>query len=268
MISLGHPTLIDLSPPELVRVAARAGFDAVNFRITQLDAKDGALSLLADEASVRETAAALAETGIALLDTEVIRIEPDTRADDFRPLFEVSRLLGARYVVAVGMAGDEAVVAGRFAELCAAAYPYGLKIVLEFMARGSIRTLDQARRIVTPVGAARAGILIDALHFYRSGAVVSDLAAIDPAFFPYMQINDVEDFRTRFSSPTPESVVWKKVLPGSGDLELAALMAALPPGIPVSVEVPPAPGTVGAAAEQYAARALESTRAVLAKVPA
>ena len=41
-------------------------------------------------------------------------------------------------------------------------------------------------------------------------------------------------------------------------------MAALPPGIPVSVEVPPVPGTVGADAARYAARALESTRAVLA----
>ena len=267
MISLGHPTLIDLSPPELVRVAARAGFDAVNFRITQLDGKDGALSLLADTASVRETAAALADTGIALLDTEVIRIEPDTRAEDFSPLFEVSHRLGARYVVAVGMVGDVAAVAERFAELCAVAYPYGLKIVLEFMARGSIRTLDEARRVVTPVGSARGGILIDALHFYRSGAVVSELAAIDPDFFPYMQINDVEHFRTLFTAPAPEGVVWKKVLPGSGDLELAALMAALPAGIPVSVEVP-APGLAGADAEQYAVRALASTRAVLAKVAA
>lgn len=263
MISLGHPTLIDLSPPELVRVAARAGYDAVNFRIAGLDAKDGALSLLADKASVRETAAALSEAGIALLDTEVIRIEPDTRAEDFNALFEVSHRLGARYVVAVGMVGDEAVVADRFAELCATAHPYGLKIVLEFMTRGSIRTLDQARRIVGRVGTANAGILIDALHFYRSGAVPSDLAAIDPDFFPYMQINDVEHFRTLFTSPTPESVVWKKVLPGSGDLELAALMAALPPGIPVSVEVP-APGVVGADAERYAAAALASTRALVA----
>jgi hypothetical protein len=63
-------------------------------------------------------------------------------------------------------------------------------------------------------------------------------------------------------------VVWKKVLPGSGDLELPELMAALPSGIPVSVEVPPAPGTIGADAERYAVRALESTRAVLAKIHA
>ena len=264
MISLGHPTLIDLSPPELVRVAARAGYDAVNFRITQLDAKDGALSLLADKASVRETRDALADTGIALLDTEVIRIEPDTRADDFKALFDVSRQLGARYVVAVGMIGDEAVVADRFAELCAVAHSYELKVVLEFMARGSIKTLDQARRIVTRAGAERAGILVDALHFYRSGAVPSDLADIDPDFFPYMQINDVEHFRTLFTAPNPDGVVWKKVLPGSGDLELANLMAALPAGIPISVEVPPAPATTGAAAEQYAVRALQSTRAVVA----
>jgi len=263
MISLGHPTLIDLTPPELVRVAAAAGFDAVNFRITGLDAKTGALNVLGDEATIRETADALASTGIALLDTEVIRIEPDTRAADFRRLFEISARLGARYVVAVVMVGDEGTATQRFGELCVEAAPYGLRIVLEFMMRSSsVRTLDAALGVVTAAGGPRGGILVDALHFYRSGAVPADLAELDPDLFPYMQINDVEHFRMLFAAPNPESVVWKKVLPGTGDLRLTELLRALPAGIPISVEVP-APGLRGSDAERYAVRALEDTRALV-----
>lgn len=265
MISLAHPTLIDLTPPELVRVAAGTGFDAVNFRFVGLDAKTAASSALGDEAMLRETAAALASSGIVVLDVEVIRIEADTRAADFRPLFDAGARLGARYVVAVAMDGDEARVAQRFGELCAEAEPFGLRVVLEFMMRGGIRTLAAAHRAVTAAGPS-GGVLVDALHFYRCGAVTADLHGLDPDLFPYMQINDVEHFQRSFASPTPESVVWKKVLPGMGDLRLTELLRALPAGIPISVEVPGPAGLRGRDAERYALRALQTTRAVVDNV--
>lgn len=259
MISLAHPTLTDLSPPELVRAAASAGFDAVNFRVVGLNANAGAPNVFEDDAALRETAAELASSGVVLLDVEVIRIEADTRAADYRPLFEAGARLGARFAVAISMDASEARVTQRFGELCAEAEQFGIRMVLEFMMRGGIRTLGATHRIVTAAGH-RSGILVDALHFYRSGATPSELAAIDPELFPYMQINDVASIEAARKAAPTDSV--RKVMPGTGELPLTELLQALPTGIPISVEVHGGDGLHGAAAEAYARRAFETTRAV------
>jgi sugar phosphate isomerase/epimerase len=266
MISLAHPTLNDLSPPEFIRIAKRTGYDAINFRIIPFEPNAGSASIFNDEALFRATVAALKDSGLIALDVEVIKIEADTRAADFRPLFEAGARLGARYAVAIAMDSDESRVTHIFGELCAEAAQFGLRMVLEFMMRGGIRTLDATYRIVTAAGHPRGGILIDALHFYRSGATPSDLDWIDADLLPYMQINDVEHFEALRTATPAENAVWKKVLPGTGDLQLSALLNALPAGIPISIEVPGTPGIPLDEAERYALRALEATRAVLGAV--
>lgn len=264
MISLAHPTLPSLSPPELIRVAASTGFDAVGFRIARLGPHPEMSSIFRDESLLRATSEVLKASGIRVLDVEVIGIEPDTRAANYRFLFEAGARLGAQYVVAISMDGDEARVTEHYAELCAEAANYGLTVVLEFMILGQIRTLDAAYRIVTAAG--RGGVLVDALHFYRSGARAAALAPLDPALFPYMQINDVEHFDALRDAPNPKDVVWKKVMPGLGDLPLRELLQALPAGIPIAVEAHSGEGIVGPTAEARARQAIETTRAVLACV--
>jgi sugar phosphate isomerase/epimerase len=261
---LAHPTLNDLSPPDFVRVAERTGYDAINLRIIPLEPNNAAANIFNDRALLEATADALASSPLTVLDIELVRIEPDTCASEFRSLFEVGQQLGARYCVAIAMDTDESRVSERLAELCAVAAPYGLDVVLEFMMRGGIRTLDGAHRIVKASGAANSGVLVDALHFYRSGATPTDLAVVDPQLLPYMQINDVRDFDRLAAIPLEENPVWKKVLPGTGDLRLRELLRALPPGIPISVEVPGTPGASLAEAERYAREAIDTTRAVLA----
>jgi sugar phosphate isomerase/epimerase len=264
VLVLAHPTLNDLSPPEFVGVAERTGYDAINLRIVPLEPNTPAANIFNDRKLLKATADALASSPVFVLDVEVIRIEPDTRASDYLALFEAAQQLGARYCVAIAMDADESRVTERLAELCAAAAPYGISVVLEFMMRGGIRTLDAAHRIVTGTAAANSGVLVDALHFYRSGARVEDLRAVEPALLPYMQINDVREFDRLAAIPLADNPVWKKVLPGTGDLRLRELLRALPPGIPISVEVPGTPGASLAEAERYAREAFETTRAVMA----
>jgi sugar phosphate isomerase/epimerase len=264
MLVLAHPTLNDLSPPEFIRVAERTGYDAINLRIIPLEPNTATANIFNDRKLLRATADALASSPIVVLDVEVIRIEANTQASEFIALFEAAQTLGARYCVAIAMDDDESRVTQRLAELCAVAAPFGISVVLEFMMRGGIRTLDSAHRIVTATGASNTGVLVDALHFYRSGAKDEDLATVDPALLPYMQINDVRDFARLRSIPVAENPTWKKVLPGAGDLHLRELLHALPSGIPISVEVPGTPGISLAEAEQYAREAIDTTRAVMA----
>lgn len=263
MLILPHPTLNDFLAPEFVRIAKRTGYDAVNFRIVPFEPNTGAASIFSgNDRLLRETRQALDDTGIICYDIEVIRIETDTDPRDFLPLFEFGAQLGASHAVAIAMDSDESRVTQIFGELCRLAEPFGIRMVLEFMMRGGIRTLDAAHRIVIAAGAPLGGILVDALHFYRSGATVEELAGIDPVLFPYMQINDVIGFEDLYQKRPVESVVWKKVLPGVGDLKLNALLDALPAGIPISIEVPGVPDSPLEVAEAYANAAIDAMRRV------
>jgi sugar phosphate isomerase/epimerase len=264
VLILPHPTLNDLHPPDFVRIAKRTGYDAVNLRIFPFQPDAAAANVFADRALLRATVDALAETGMPVYDIEVIRIEEGMRVPDFRDLFEAGAELGARYAVAIGISADEAFVTERLAELAALAEPYGIRLVIEFMMRGGIRTLDAARRIVDATGRDDVGVLVDALHFYRSGATLDALASVDPQRLPYMQINDVRDFEQLRDARPVEDVVWKKVLPGEGNLRLRELLQTLPAGIPISIETPGPAEMSLADAEEYARHARACLQGVIA----
>jgi sugar phosphate isomerase/epimerase len=264
VVILPHPTLNDLHPPDFVRIAKRTGYDAVNLRIFPFQPDAAAANVFADRALLRATADALAETALPVYDIEVIRIEEGMRVPDFRALFEAGAELGARYAVAIGISADEAFVTERLAELAVLAEPYGIRLVIEFMMRGGIRTLDAARRIVDATGRDDVGVLVDALHFYRSGATLDALATVEPQRLPYMQINDVRDFERLRDARPAEDVVWKKVLPGEGNLRLRELLQTLPAGIPISIETPGPAGMSVADAEAYALHARTCLEGVIA----
>ena len=264
MVILPHPTLNDLHPPEFVRIAKRTGYDAINLRIFPFRPDAASANVFADRALLRATVDALAEAGMPVYDIEVIRIEDGMRVPDFRALFEAGAELGARYAVAIGMSADEAFVAEQLAELARLAEPYRIRLVIEFMMRGGIQTLDAAERIVNATGRDDIGILVDALHFYRSGATLDALAAVAPRRLPYMQINDVRDFeRLRDARPVAD-VVWKKVLPGEGNLRLRELLQTLPAAIPISIETPGPADMSIADAESYARHARMCLEGVIA----
>jgi len=252
VVILPHPTLNDLDPPEFIRIAKRTGYDAVNLRIFPFQPDAASANVFAARALLRATVDALAETALPVYDIEVIRIEDEMRVPDFRALFEAGAELGARYAVAIGISADEAFVTEHLAELAALAEPYGIRLVIEFMMRGGIRTLEAAQRIVDATRRDDVGILVDALHFYRSGATLDALAAVEPQRLPYMQINDVRDFERLRDARPAEDVVWKKVLPGEGNLRLRELLQTLPASIPISIEAPGPAGMSLADAETYA----------------
>jgi sugar phosphate isomerase/epimerase len=130
-------------------------------------------------------------------------------------------------------------------ELSAACAERDLGCVLEFMRFSECGSFEQAVRIVqraSGAGASRVGVLVDALHLQRSGGTTEQVATYAtqlPELFPYVQLCDgpirpprggIAQFR--------EEAVTSRLLPGDGELPLRALLSALPPGIPVSVETP------------------------------
>src|SRR5262249_18182396 len=79
-------------------------------------------------------------------------------------------------------------------------------------------------------------VTIDTMHFARSGASPADLRREDPARFGYIQLSDVPRV-SRFPTYMEEAMT-SRLVPGTGELPLREILAALPRDLVVGIEVP------------------------------
>jgi sugar phosphate isomerase/epimerase len=262
-LSLAHLSVLDATPPQLVTVAAQAGFRRIGIRLSATPSVGvPPYDMLGDTPVLRETLARLADTGVSVLDVEFLRFEPDMPQGIPEGFLEAGARLGAQYVLVMSAEPIEARTVERFCDLCERARQYGLHVCLEFAIYTGVRTLADAARLVKQSGCANASVLVDALHFSRSGGVPSDIAGMDASLFKYAQICDA-------AAPIPSEpgdlireARGGRLLPGEGALPLRDLVAALPAAIPLAVEAPVA-ATAGLPALERAQRAYRSMRALL-----
>ena len=148
-LSLAHLTVLDTTPPELVSVAAAAGFHAVGIRLTAPPSVGvPPYDILSEGPLLRDTLARLKDTGITVLDTEFLRFEPDRPVGIPEGFLEVSARLGARHVLVMSAEPDEGRTLERFGDLCDRAARYGLRVGLEFAVYTGVRTLAHAVQMV------------------------------------------------------------------------------------------------------------------------
>lgn len=237
-LSLAHLTVLDLPPPAMIRVAAEAGCRAVGLRLIPVAPGAAGYPLQDDPALLRETLAAMAATGIAVADLEIVMLRPETRIADFLAVFEAGARLGARHVLVAGYDPDEARLTASFAAFCDAAAPFGLTGDLEFMPWTNTPDLAAAIRVVRGAARPNGGILVDALHVDRSLSRIEDLAAVPPGWLHYWQLCDAPAERPATTEGLLHTARAERLFPGEGGLDLAPLVRAMPPGIPVSLEIP------------------------------
>jgi sugar phosphate isomerase/epimerase len=240
-ISLAHLTVLDTTPPELVTVAAAAGFRTVGIRLTATaSVGHPPYDILHDGPLLRETERRLADTGVSVLDTEFLRFEPEHPVSVPEGFLEVSARLGARNVLVMSAEPDETRTIERFSELCDRAAVYGLQVNLEFAIYTGVRTLAHAAHVVARSRRTNASVLIDALHFSRSGGLPAHVATVDPSLFRYAQICDASPDVPR-ADDTPALIREARtgrLRPGEGALPLRELVAALPADLPLAIEAP------------------------------
>ena len=240
-ISLAHLTVLDTTPPELVEVAAAAGFRTIGIRLTAPPSVGiPPYDVLHEGPMLRETLLRLKDTGVSVLDTEFLRFEPEHAVGIPEGFLEVSARLGAKHVLVMSAEPEEARTLERFADLCDRAAQYGLHVGLEFAIYTGVRTLAHAAQMVAKSNRANVSVVVDALHFSRSGGIPAHIAQVDPALFEYAQICDAP---ADMPGPTDTPNLIReartgRLLPGEGALPLAELVAALPEGIPLAIEAP------------------------------
>jgi sugar phosphate isomerase/epimerase len=237
-LSLAALTVLDLSPVEMVRCAAAAGYSHVGLRLSPATPNEPTWDAIGDTPTVRDIAAALDDTGVRVLDVEILRLRPDTDVRDFAPMLDTGARLGARHVLVAGNDPDEARLTARLAALCELAAPRRLSIYLEPMPWTEVRDFVQAARIVQACAHPNAGVLIDPIHFDRSGNHPAQIAGVAPERLAYAQFCDAPAERPADLEGLLHQARAERLPPGEGGLDLRGIVTALPPDVPLSLEIP------------------------------
>ena len=247
-IGLAALTVMELPPSEQVRVAAQAGYTHVGLRL--IPVANQTLPPL----NLPELEARLRDTGIGVLDVEVFRLDASTDVAAFEPVLETSARLGATDLLAHGADADLQRMKEKLGKLCELAGKHGIGVNIEPMPWVEVSTVRKAKRLIEGTTAA---VLADPIHFFREDNTFEDLATVPHR---YLQFCDARAERPTNTQELIRQARGDRLFPGEGGLDLKGLLAALPPGLPVSVEIPYAKPM---APLERARRALQATKAFI-----
>jgi sugar phosphate isomerase/epimerase len=254
-LSLHHLTALETSPGELIALASRHECDqvclfahmplAVRHRYPMIDA-----------ASVRD---ALDRHGLGVATLEVFPLAADADWPAMAAAIETGASLGARWLTA-HVQCDAIPARDALRRLSDIARANGVTIGIECNPYSRAPRIADALSLIDAAGTADTELLVDTLHFHRSGDALESLAAAS-ARARYLQISDAPATMPR--DQRWREAIGKRLPPGSGDIPLAAILSALPHLETVSIEVPDRDCPPDAL-DAHVATCVAATRALLA----
>jgi sugar phosphate isomerase/epimerase len=262
-ISLAHLTAIDLTPPKLIDAAAEVGFDAVGLRLIQVTDTTPGYPLMHDAKMMAETKAALRENGLRVSDIEFVKVDPKTNVTTLIPFLDTGAELGALEVICAPYDSDLSRLAETLSLLSDLAQDRGLGVSLEFFPWTVVPDLTSAHRLVQMAGP-DVGILVDALHFDRSGSMYGELRDLPRDRLRLAHLCDATVQDAYSTEELLHTARVERLPPGEGQIDLVSLLAALPDDLPIGVEVPMVSLTRSQGLEAVLSRVMTATRTVLA----
>jgi len=229
-IGLAALTVLELPHPELVSVAAAAGYSHVGLRLVPVAGQPHVHPL--DETALERR---LADTGVRVLDVEVFRLQPATGVADFEEAIAVAARLGASQLLVHGADAEPARLVDNFGRLCDLAAHYRLAANIEPMQWVEISTVAKAKRVIDQAGRKNGAVLVDAIHFFRADNRLDDLRGLPQN---YLQFCDARPERPAEMNELIRQARGDRLPPGEGGLDLRGLLAAVPRDLPLSLEVP------------------------------
>jgi len=260
--SLAHLTALDCTPPELINIAANAGYDYVSLRMTTVTEGENQYPLMTDKKLMKETKDQLTANGISVLDVELVRLDPYTEPESYSRFFDAGAELGAKAVIAQLPDPDTQRATDRFAILCDLAAQYSLTVNLEFPSWTETGNLQQAVDILSIVNKPNAGLLIDTLHFARSNSNLSLLKKLPKNWFNFVHLCDA----IGETPTTTDGIIFTaredRVFPGLGDLPVREILECVPSAL-YSLEIPNTVLLKKLGPQEYVKQALEASKEFL-----
>lgn len=230
-------SLIELTPANRVACAAEAGYSSIGMRLVPATPTEAKYDLVsANSPARREVDKRLKDTGVKVLDIEIIRFTPDFKASDLAPVLEAAASLGASRALVAGNDPDMNRTAENFAALCELAAPLKIACAIEFMPFTEVKDVKQACALIKKVNKPNAGIVFDTMHFHYSGSTIEDIKALPQGAISYIQICDGDAVPPKGNVELIHHARGLRQSPGKGGIDLVSIFQALPKGLPVSVE--------------------------------
>ena len=262
LYSLAHLTLIGVTPPELVYIAARAGYDAVSPRFIPMHVPGEFTQSPVGKSQIQATKTALKTTGLKVLDVELARLTEDVDPRDFVPALELGGELEAQRMIMSAWTktrDDRNFLIDVYAETCDLARPYGISVDLEFPTFSRLRTLGEALDIVRAADRPNGGILVDTLYLHLSRVDLAELLHIPSELFHFLHVSDclpgIADTREGMIQLARDA----RLYPGEGWIDFKGIIERMPP-VDYSIELPNKARIKELGYEEHARRCLQHAK--------
>lgn len=257
-----------MAPVEFIALADRLGCGAIGFALAPIVTCGLGYphwSLRGNPALAGEVKRALGDHDVRITLGEGFLILPGKDIADARGDMDLLAELGAERFNICVIEPDMPRRIDQFARFAELAAERGRPVTVEFLPGTSVDSLAAACALIDAAGQAGAGVLLDAMHFFRTGGSIEHLRALDPALIGYAQICDLT---ARPAVPVyADEARYARLCPGEGELPLAEFVAALPADCHIGLEVPErAKAEAGIGAEERLAPCIAAARALLAGV--
>lgn len=232
-------SVFGLPPVDFVNLAADLGCRNIGMALEPMPPNPHtypAWSLRDNAALRRDMLSAMADRGVSISLGEGFIIWPDKEVDGYAGDLDVMGELGVRRINMLSVDPDLNRSFDQFAALVEMADKIGMETTLEYAPIMAIPDLDTAIAAIRHVGRPSFRLLIDLMHFVRAGAGAEEAARLDPDLIGYIQLCDAP--REFTIEGYADEARYERMVPGTGDLPLAEILAALPRDRVVGLEVP------------------------------
>jgi sugar phosphate isomerase/epimerase len=231
-LSLDCLSLPDVTPVHLVRIAAEAGYGSFSLWVQPPAMYD---VMLATSAMTADLTRVIADHSVTLGNLEVFNLNIDDPIAEYEPAIALGAHLGATTATAIDFGSPRRDIAERLAAFHALCADHGMLALIEPISMGNVRTPQDGLDLIRDAGV-DAKLVIDCVHLMRTGCTADTLLTIPPEYVGHVQICDGP------AAIAPDEVgveaTANRLYPGEGDFPLAEILAAVPPGATLGLEVP------------------------------
>ena len=238
-IGIENISVFGLPPIAFVNLAADLGCRHISTTLFPFDYNPHGYprySLKEDAALRREMVAAMRARSVSISLGEIFAVRADAEVRSCSADLDAMAELGIMRINTLSLDPDLGRSFDKFAELTEMGAAFGMETTVEFAPGMTVPDLPTAIAAVRHVGRADFRLMIDTMHFIRSGSHPEDLAAIDPGMIGYVQICDVP--LAPKTSNYFEEAKYERMVPGAGELPLLEILAAVPRDRIIGIEVP------------------------------
>ncbi len=233
-------SVFGLPPVEFVHLAADLGCRHISTGLTPApyDPPTYPTFSLRDDPVLRdEMIAVLRERDVSISLGEGMLVRPGADVRDFATDLDIMLELGIRRINTLSLDPDPNRSIDQFGVLAELASAVGVETTVETSPGFFPPDLPTAVEVLAAVHRPDFRLLVDTMHIVRGGATAADLSALDPATIGYIQLSDAPRHADG-SSPYYEEAMCERMVPGTGELPLLDLLAAVPRDLVIGLEVP------------------------------